>query len=309
MNRRKAMWGFTIVESLIFLSISGFIFIAAIAGYTSRQREAQFNQGVQDLRSRIQDVINDVGSGFYPDIPQKCHADATNGPVTFDSNPANSSDCVWLGKALQLGEAYYCNAGSASDSAACNNYATIPIVARRTITDTDGTKSLVTNFPEARPIALAACLTNGDVPNSTICNGSNGKPARPDLTARGELPGGIGVYRIYVRADQAGNQGPTPVLTGALAFTTSFNGTSDRVGRASGTHLLYVPSTTVASTEHSMTDAIATGLGTGIFSPPNGLTVCIIGLHNQRAAITIGVDSRRLDLQVQRNQNIDPGCS
>lgn len=307
MKRRPATRGFTIIESLIFLSISGFIFIAAIGGYTMRQREAQFTQGVRDLQARIQDVINDVGSGFYPQMPLECHAQAvfpTNPTPFFDADSTNSSNCVWLGKALQLGRAYYCN--PSVDSAECGDYSLIPIVARRTITLADGSKELVNNLAQAKPISLSVCLTNGDNPDSGPCSGTR---ARPDLAGRGSLAGSIGVYRVFVRGDS--NGATVASQTGALVFLSSFNGSSDQIGRASGVNLAYISNSAVDSTEPAMTDRIESTatFGDANLNPPHGITLCIKGAYGQKAAITVGAGGRQLDVQVKREGDIDAGCN
>jgi type II secretory pathway pseudopilin PulG len=79
--------GYTILEVLIFIAVSGFIFVGAMAAIRGRQQEVQFAQAIRDFDSKISDVVNDVITGYYP----------TNQTVSC------SDDCVYIGKALHFG--------------------------------------------------------------------------------------------------------------------------------------------------------------------------------------------------------------
>lgn len=320
MKWRLGVRGFTVIESMIFLTISSFVFVSAIAGYSQRQKEVQFTQGVRTLQAQLQDVINDVATGFYPTLPANCHAsNLDNSAPYFDSNASNasnSSNCVWFGKAIQLGTTYFCNAATTSDN--CDRYGIMPIVARRTNIETDGTKKPIDTFAQARPIALASCIINPGVFGGSPCTGTL---ARPDLSQRGELQGFIGVYRIYVR-DANGNNSPARE-TGAIAFTTALQRNQSSFGRLDKTNtidMVYIPGTNVSTSEAGITNAIGANFNSNnsdadpnndendIINPPNGITLCIKGAQGQRTAIMIGANSRQLDVVIEADMTRNPGC-
>src|ERR1044071_4210461 len=58
--------GYTIVEVMVFLAISGFMFLIAAGFVAGRQSTAEFKQGMNSINDQMRQVINDVGNGFYP---------------------------------------------------------------------------------------------------------------------------------------------------------------------------------------------------------------------------------------------------
>ena len=58
--------GFTLVETMIFLAVSGALLLTAMAFITSTQSGAQFNQGANDALQQINGVIGNVTDGYYP---------------------------------------------------------------------------------------------------------------------------------------------------------------------------------------------------------------------------------------------------
>lgn len=304
MKRRDSTPGFTVIESMIFLSISSLVFISAIAGYSANQRTVQFNQGIRDTQAMIQDVINDVGSGFYSKPTQNCHADISNNNTSPDFSASidqsAKSNCVWLGKAVKFGLAYVCHFGQTADQ--CDRYSVIPIVARRSISDSDGVKNPVKTFAEANPIALGTCLTNGDASDSTPCAAGR---YRPDMSSRGRTSGGIGVDRMFVRTAT----GSVSTEIGAIIFSTALQSSS--ANKINAIDVVWVPGN-VGSSESNIVDNIdASGSQPSdapFLNPQYGITVCIKGASGQRSAIVIGVNNRQLDVEVQDTSNIDPGC-
>ncbi len=70
--------GYTIVEAMIFLAVSGVLFVSAMAAVSGQQQKTQFYQSIRDLDSNIRDKINEVGSGtFGNSLNLKCRV---NGP-------------------------------------------------------------------------------------------------------------------------------------------------------------------------------------------------------------------------------------
>ncbi|MBI3624088.1 hypothetical protein HY218_00480, partial [Candidatus Saccharibacteria bacterium] len=55
--------GFTIVESMIFLAVTGTLMLVAFLMINGKQAQAQFATGVRDFNSKIEDIINDISTG------------------------------------------------------------------------------------------------------------------------------------------------------------------------------------------------------------------------------------------------------
>ncbi len=64
MGRRSH--GYTIIETLIFIAVSGMMFMSAVILVGGRQQEVEFSQGVRDLENKLKDTLNDVSTGYFP---------------------------------------------------------------------------------------------------------------------------------------------------------------------------------------------------------------------------------------------------
>ncbi len=99
--------GYTIVEVMIFLAVSSTLLISGMSLVQGQQRKAEFNQAMRDTEQQIQDVINNVRSGFYPSqgtftciattaSPARTHINSSDTPV------GQNRDCVYLGRVIQF---------------------------------------------------------------------------------------------------------------------------------------------------------------------------------------------------------------
>jgi prepilin-type N-terminal cleavage/methylation domain-containing protein len=104
MKGGKEPLGYTIVEVLIVLAVSGLMFVIAANFINGKQQRTAFSQGVNEMASRIQGVINQVKDGQYSDIPQGC--EFTGGVTSFDytdpTTQGKNAQCVFLGKIIHL---------------------------------------------------------------------------------------------------------------------------------------------------------------------------------------------------------------
>lgn len=98
--------GLTIVETLITLAVSMAILLSAIILMSGRQNKAAFTDAVQDLQSNLQEIMTQVGSGYFPDSTGFiCESSGGGNPRvrirTTSSNQQGTNDqCVFLGKAI-----------------------------------------------------------------------------------------------------------------------------------------------------------------------------------------------------------------
>jgi hypothetical protein len=284
---------------MIFLAISGFVFIGAVAGYSQRQRQIDFSQGVRDFQGSLEEIINEVNSGSYQPLSSTgnfCHADIANNQPTFDTISTNSSGCVFLGKVISTGvnSSDYCSGGSSS----CGQYSVFPLIARRDFyPPAPAGRRAVDNFAEAKPIGLTQ------------------KPSTyagliPDLTERKTATGSISITRIFVR-NSSGNMSGGPI--GAIGFMTSLNKLSAYGDNTKNVSMFWLNRAFSGNTE-SLTNGVIESLATTpssdttFVNPQYGVTFCLVGGSDQKAAITVGANGRRLDVVVQPSSSIDPGC-
>lgn len=112
MTRQKAVAGYTIIEVMLFLLISSALLTSAMAIISGQQQKTQFTTGVREFESRLQDLINDVETGFFPTgndirctVPgMESNPDAAPSLelVATGQEQGTSQDCVYLGKAVQF---------------------------------------------------------------------------------------------------------------------------------------------------------------------------------------------------------------
>ncbi len=104
MIRRNAN-GYTIIETMMFLIISASLFGTVIIAMTQQNRRNQFTQSVDAMQVKLQDVLNDVSTGFYPYTTGYSCGGGQNGPMFSTSSTKEqgaNQDCVFVGKALQF---------------------------------------------------------------------------------------------------------------------------------------------------------------------------------------------------------------
>lgn len=98
--------GYTIVEVMLFVAISGAMFVVAASYIDGRQGKAEFKQSMNNTVTEIRDVINDVANGSYTtndgiicNAPSFGAISITSGARTQGQNKG----CVFLGKVMQFG--------------------------------------------------------------------------------------------------------------------------------------------------------------------------------------------------------------
>ena len=133
-NRGKKQKGYTIVEVMIFLAVSGLMFVMAAGLVSGKQSKAEFKQGMSAVNAQLVAIPNDVANGFYPSN-SGFSCTVTNGVLSFSTLLTNgqgsNKDCVFLGKVLQFdrnGTDYsnYTIAGSRLDSTIPGNTTVAP---------------------------------------------------------------------------------------------------------------------------------------------------------------------------------------
>lgn len=103
----KQPFGYTIVEVMIVLAVSGVMFAIAANFISGKQEKASFTQGVNEMASRIQGTINQINDGQYSDIPLSCSYTSSGGigSTTISAGggqQGKNSSCVFLGKIMMF---------------------------------------------------------------------------------------------------------------------------------------------------------------------------------------------------------------
>jgi hypothetical protein len=100
--------GYTIIEVMLFLAASGAMLTGALLVFGGQNSRVQFAQGMRDLESKIQDTVNDVSTGYFPNSTKiNCTISATGAPQLSIRSTANedigqNEQCQLLGKVLHF---------------------------------------------------------------------------------------------------------------------------------------------------------------------------------------------------------------
>ncbi len=99
--------GYTIVETMIFLAVSGAILSSSLLFFGGRQERVQFTQGVREVESQIKTIMNEVSSGYFPnDGSFSCEVGADGPALDFSvaGGQGTNEDCMFLGKVIRFGD-------------------------------------------------------------------------------------------------------------------------------------------------------------------------------------------------------------
>lgn len=262
--------GFTILEVMIVLAVTGALFISAASLISGRQNKTEFTVAINNIQSQIQQVISDVGAGFYPsanDI-QCTYNGATNAPKfsAGTSTQGTNQDCTFMGKAIEFGI-------KNTDPEQFWVYSLAGLRQRTA----SGITSDVQSVAQANPKVMAV--------NSASPAGS--------ATAQNALQNGLTTGKMTYT-----NSGTTKNIV-AVAFISDLSqNSSGLVNGAQAVNVVpivsasgeSVPNTTQASTVASINANVATGT----INPNGGVVICFVsGTTNQYGLITIGGGNER----------------
>jgi hypothetical protein len=261
------------VEVMIFLAVSGVMFIVAAGFINGKQSNSEFRQGMNEINSNIQQVINDVSNGVYPTGGDfACQASAS-GAVTFGGPVkalGTNKGCAFMGKIMQF-------ALSGTDSQGYNTYT---VVGRQFQTD-DSTLLPPANFNEAHPVAVT---------------GSGLSAGSQNLTVRQDLKWGVRVDQIY--------NGDTSHPVGAIGFFAGFasNQSGDLASGASTPIAVAIPNSQLNQSSNAI-DSWVSGLSTATLDTNPDITMCFRGSGGQYGRLNVGssdnVQGQRLTTHIQ----------
>lgn len=254
----RQMAGYTILEVMIFLAVSGVLFALVFPTVGNSQDKVKFTQSVQDLQNKINDILNDVSTGYFPNSDATCTiANSTAPPVITPggSVQGTSQGCVFLGKVLSF-----------SNVAANNPDMNIfTIVGRKD----DATGHNINSLTASRPRAVAKSTVAADA-------------GRPDITEIYATKWGMLVNNVVLL------NGPGRVddrQIGAFGAMTALSSTG--IGTKS-IDIVPVDESLVSLTNPQTVKEIDDNVWDN-YNPKEGILVCITDPRtNQRAAILVG---------------------
>jgi len=250
-SKQRKYAGFTVVEVLIVLAVTGLLFVSAASLISGRQNQAAFDQGIQQVQSQLQQVINDVASGYYPNLADFTCKN-TGGLLTITGGSTaqgTNGDCLFIGKTLQFGS------GVATDP---ERFATFSLAGLRTNAAGDQNMTLAATSPTV-------------IPNSTTTT---------------QLEGGISVDSMWYGNDKT-NKIAAFAFTSSLG---TINGSGILTGTQQ-INIIPITSTALTQTTAATPAAIHSVLSNAaaLVNPSGGVQICFAsGGTDQSGLVTIG---------------------
>lgn len=263
MERARKQRGFTIIEVLIVLAVTAAMFLLAVLAINGKQNNAEFQQAINDIRSSLQQQIDNVSAGDYSNTGNfTCNG--TSGSINLakgvNKQGANTG-CIFLGKVLQF----------AVKSTNPQQFISYPVA---------GLQSNAGTLASAAPDVIA--------PGVSTNKGAN----FPDASTSGALHYGLNV----VSMKSGGNN------IGAVAFISSlgqFSGGS-LVSGSQTLSLIPIYSSSLNATEGATVDAINTKIVSSPVNPNGGVQICFAsGGTKQSGLITIGGGGQQLSITLK----------
>lgn len=267
--------GFTIIETLIVLAVTGGMLVIAITFIGGRQNRTQFAQGMRDMESRLQQVIGDVSNGYYPnDGNFKCQGAAS--PVLTPGGSTEqgaNKECIFLGKAVQF-------AVDAADSPTFNVYSIVGLREKPS-------GGSVGSLSEAQPRLIA--------------RGTSDPASVPDIFDTGQLRYGITVSPNGMLSN--GNPIGAVGFVGRLGAQLGADDTSQQVD------LLAFTATSLGQSAPDAIDDIKNNLRAmpaSAVNPNSGVTICLNSNGSQQSGlISIGGAGRKLLVTVTMKETLN----
>jgi prepilin-type N-terminal cleavage/methylation domain-containing protein len=95
--------GFTIIEVMIVLVVTGALFVSAAILISGRQNQTAFDQAIHQIQADIQQTVNEVAVGYFPDTDFSCVASGSGPSLgSGGSGQGTNNGCVFLGKVMQF---------------------------------------------------------------------------------------------------------------------------------------------------------------------------------------------------------------
>lgn len=281
--------GYTIIEVMIVLAVTGALFVSAAVLIAGRQQRTQFEQAIREVHSQIQQVETEVRHGYFPSRGNFNCTVTGGGSPSFSAVAAGqgtNEGCIFLGKAIQFQV-------QGTDP---EEFRVMTIAGRQQTTDGQPVSSL----DEAQPRVIAPSDGDGSTPGG-------GGPGGEGSGCPWWWPPcwwGSGTLHAQAVPDASVNESLLYGLTtawadaGAVALVSNLSGAAGTgAGSVRQLDLISVDNTTLGMTEEAAAEALDTNLTTSPANPGDGVRVCFVsGGTDQSGLITIGGSGRGLSV-------------
>lgn len=289
--KRASSGGFTLVESMIVLGVTGVLFVSLVAMVSGQQSKARFKSSMTDITTQIQSQINEVSSGYYPNAGNfGCYMSsgslvATTTEAARIRAQGENNDCTFLGRAMMFG-----------------------------IPGTDPQEYIVQTLVGLRRTQTGAEPTNLSEANlSVLAKSSSSLSAWPELGDKKRLQ--FGTEIAWMKSEDGGAGGSDKAIVG-FAIVSSPDGqlTFDQNSSlVSGTVMpVIIPISKVGVTANpgvtqpAGVSMISAALRGGASASDGPIQICFrSGTTNQSGKVTIGSNdsSTSIELVIYNNQD------
>jgi type II secretory pathway pseudopilin PulG len=245
---QKRQKGYTIVEVLIFLAVSGLMFVVAASFVSGKQAKSEFRQGMNAVNDQVRQVINDVSNGYFPAGSGFVCSAGPSGPPTFPTNSpqeqGTNKGCVFMGKVIHFsphGESRLIN---------------LITVAGRQYVTTDTAGTVPTSFSQARPTAV------------------------PGLTEETQLQWGLELTKATT--------GTNPINGVGFFSSFGSYDSSGVLASGNQSVVVVPITGTLNMPASAMEETIASSITDGNVAPNPRITLCFEGGNDQYGTLTIG---------------------
>lgn len=297
----KQPQGYTIVEVMMFLMITGVLLATSFTLFSGRTDRERLRTGVNEFDANLNTIINQISTGNYTKFNNwSCTAPVNGNPVTWTSgvstNQGANTGCVFLGEVIHPFQT--------------GDYNTYTIVGRRNVRDTASQE--VQSLSQAMP---------------TLAIDNSSGAAEPDIYSGYKLPNGL-VVKALIHTSKTG----ITKNIDAFAFISTLGKYSgagnDLVSSSQSVLVLPIcssytdpntdcngPGSQVMATNDSSSRTSIANRFPGVLSEnlwnPQKIVVCIARSASipSQAAIVIGEDSSKLTTRVELNNVTTPVAS
>lgn len=274
MKGGKEPQGFTVVEVLITIAVSGALFLSAALAVSGQIAKTEYSQAIRDIETKLTDVANDVSTGYFPNLgggsTKKC--ELVSGVPTFSNVAATqggSPDCIFIGKAIRF------EAKDVGTDPAGQLYI-YSLVGRR-LNGPDPDDPEVANLDEAN---IQVVKQAGVV----------------DLTEVYSMK--LGMKVVSVTVSEAGTNAiiaPSPSLS-TIAFITSFGGADNNTTSSPITNIRAVKDTALSTVGFATIEPTLENAAN--YKVPNdaGIRICV-QKDGKQSLLVLGARNRKLTVE------------